>query len=119
MDQLNNIETEFKSLRNRKISNEMKVSNAQINLYLDDRMSSTEKKTFVSSLAECKISQSVLEKKKSEREFIEDLIPSPSFSLTKRAGLTQELADVGEAILVDSDSNIAKKIFNFLRTPII
>jgi hypothetical protein len=119
MDHFNNRETEFKSLRNRKISSQMKVSSAQMNLYLDDRMSSVEKKSLELKISECDISKSVFEKKKLEKSFIEQLIPAPTFSSTRREGLTRELADVGEAILIDSNINLTKKIVKFLKTPIL
>ena len=119
MDQFNNIETEFKSLRKRSVSNEAKVSNAEINLYLDDGMSSVQRKIFELKISECEMSLAKFSKKQAEKEFIEDLIPGPTFSSNRRAGLTQELSDVSKAILVEPDISIAKKVIKFLNTPVI
>jgi len=119
MDQSNNIETEFKSLRNRNVLAETKVSIAEINLYLDDRMSSSERKNFESKISDCTTSQKNYSKKKTEKEFIQQLIPAPTFSSNRRAALTQELSDVSEAILVEPNLSITKKVVRFLNTPII
>jgi hypothetical protein len=119
MDQFNNIETEFKSLRNRTVSSEMKISNAEINLYLDDGMSSAQRKSFELKLSECDKSQANFSKKKAEKEFIEELIPGPTFSSNRRAGLTQELSDVSRAILVEPELSITRKVVKFLNTPVI
>lgn len=96
------------NLRTRKVSKELKVSAAQINAYLDGRLSSVDKKELELQIGECKSSQELFRVKQAEREFVNELTPMQRMSRTQMTSLELELADVNKAIL-----NSKKNLFTW------
>jgi hypothetical protein len=92
---------------------------SQVNAYLDQRMSASDKKNFEFLLSECSETSSILKKKQAHLDFITELIPNESLSTKSHAKLEREFSDINESLLVEKPKTLTKKVYHFFTKPII